>query len=75
MAEQSVQEKKAVKADEAKVLEVSSSPHLQDESTSRRVMLEVAIGTLPAAMMAISWFRCDCLVELSGRGDGNGMDI
>ena len=64
MAEQSVQEKKAVKADEAKVLEVSSSPHLQDESTSRRVMLEVAIGTLPAAMMAIYLFRGSAVIVL-----------
>ncbi len=64
MAEQAVQEKKEVKQDETKVLEVSSSPHLQDESTSRRVMLEVAIGTLPAAGMAIYLFRGSALAVL-----------
>ncbi|MBN1846856.1 MAG: RnfABCDGE type electron transport complex subunit D, partial [Sedimentisphaerales bacterium] len=46
------------------VLLVSSSPHLQDESTSRRVMLEVAIGTLPATVMAVYLYRVSALVVL-----------
>ncbi len=38
-----------------KILTVSSSPHLSDGATSRRVMFEVVIGTLPAVLAAI-WF-------------------
>jgi len=64
MAEQSKQEKKEATQAESKVLEVSSSPHLQDDSTSRRVMLEVAIGTLPAVIMAIYLFRTSAIVVL-----------
>jgi electron transport complex protein RnfD len=64
MAEQAEQEKKEEKQAEAKVLEVSSSPHLQDESTSRQVMLEVSIGTLPAAIMSVYLFRVSALVVL-----------
>lgn len=39
-----------------KVLTVSSSPHLVEPSTSMKVMLEVAIGMLPALVMAVYLF-------------------
>ena len=58
------EEKKEAKQGESKVLEVSSSPHLQDDSTSRRVMLEVVIGTVPAAIMAIYLFRGSAVIVL-----------
>lgn len=58
------EEKKEAKQAESKVLEVSSSPHLQEASTSRRVMLEVAIGTIPAAIMAIYLFRSFAVIVL-----------
>ncbi len=38
-------------------LTVATSPHLVDAGTSRRVMYEVAAGTLPAAAMSIYLFR------------------
>ena len=51
------EETKKTEKEPAKILMVSSSPHLADGSTSRRVMYEVVIGLLPATGMAIYLFR------------------
>ncbi|MCF7958470.1 MAG: RnfABCDGE type electron transport complex subunit D [Phycisphaerae bacterium] len=40
-----------------KILLVSSSPHLVEPATSRRVMIEVAVGCAPAALAALYFFR------------------
>jgi len=45
------------KKEDIKVFTVSSSPHLAEPTTSQRVMLEVAGGTLPAAAMAVYLFQ------------------
>ena len=51
-------------AAQEKVLLVSPSPHLSDASTSRRIMYEVAIGLLPATVMAVYLFRFQSLIVL-----------
>ncbi|MBN2375055.1 MAG: RnfABCDGE type electron transport complex subunit D [Sedimentisphaerales bacterium] len=58
--------KPAEKKDEVekKILLVSSSPHLTDTSTSRRVMYEVVIGLVPAVVMAVYLFRIQSLIVL-----------
>jgi len=45
------------KKEQAKVLLVTSSPHLSEPTSSRRVMYEVVIGLLPAVIMSIYLFR------------------
>ena len=45
------------KEPEKKLLIVSSSPHLTDDSNSKQVMYEVIIGMLPATVMAIYLFQ------------------
>ena len=39
-----------------KILTVSSSPHLMEPATSKRIMYEVAIGCLPAIYASFSFF-------------------
>ncbi len=45
------------KEQDKKLLLVSSSPHLAEPATSKRIMFEVAIGCLPAAAMGLWFFR------------------
>ena len=52
MAEQS-------KTEQAKVLLVTSSPHLVEPTSSRRVMIEVVVGLMPAVIMSVYLFRGD----------------
>ena len=40
-----------------KILLVKSSPHLDEPTTSKRVMYEVVIGLLPAVAMSVYLFR------------------
>jgi len=47
-----------------KILVVSSSPHLHDQGTSKRVMFEVALGTIPAIAMSLYLFRYDAAIVL-----------
>ena len=47
-----------------KVLMVSSSPHLIESGSSRRVMFEVVIGTLPALGAALWFFRGSAAVVI-----------
>lgn len=46
------------KEQEQKILLVASSPHLADPTTSRRVMVEVLVGMVPATGWAIYSFGC-----------------
>ncbi len=43
------------------ILTVTSSPHLMDAGTSKRIMFEVAFGTLPALGMAVYLFGTTAL--------------
>ncbi|MBN1436236.1 MAG: RnfABCDGE type electron transport complex subunit D [Sedimentisphaerales bacterium] len=52
MAEQSDKSNKQ----DAKILMVSSSPHLAEAGTSKRIMFEVVIGMLPAVAMSVYLF-------------------
>ncbi len=60
MAEAAAKENSTVQ----KTLIVSSSPHLVDQSSSQKVMLEVTIGTLPAIVMSMYYFRGPAAVVL-----------
>ncbi len=46
------------------VLIVSSSPHLSEPATSRRVMIEVCIGCIPAAIVGFIMFKMAVLILL-----------
>jgi len=47
-----------------KVLLVSSSPHVLESATSRRIMFEVVIGCVPAVAAAIYFFRLSAVMVL-----------
>ena len=48
-------------------LVISSSPHLRDNSSTRRIMLDVCIALLPAAIMGVLFFgyRSAIIIALS----------
>ncbi len=47
-----------------KILMVSSSPHLVEPATSRRIMIEVAVGCAPAALAALYFFQVGAALVL-----------
>ena len=52
------------KEQKMKILTVSSSPHLAEPSTNRRVMYEVVIGCMPALAISVWFFRGSAAVIL-----------
>lgn len=48
-----------------KILRVSSSPHLTDAGTTRRIMLEVVFGLVPAVVMSVWLFRAEAASVLA----------
>ena len=59
MAEAAV--KKDKPQEPKKIFQVSSSPHLMDAGTSRRVMYEVVFGLIPPVVMSVWLFRAEAV--------------
>ena len=44
---------------------VSSSPHLRDNSSTRRIMLDVILALVPAGIMGVYWFGLNALLLMA----------